>query len=83
MDNQPKNLTENKPSYSSEFIFGLMGGGLVGTILGIWYAPSSGRDLLQRLVRRVEGESVEDSIQEGRAIAHRNRADQLPAKNPE
>ncbi len=59
---------------------GLLLGGLIGLAIGLWNAPSSGRDFRRRFMGRgealrskveslVAGERVEDAIAEGRAVA--------------
>lgn len=86
-----KEETSAKPekSYTGEFIFGVLGGLLSGSILALWYAPRSGKETRQQIkeativpvqeavgsvVDRVKGETVEDALNEGRALAHRHRA---------
>lgn len=76
-----------REDYTTEFITGVLGGALVGAVLGLWYAPRSGQETISRLKeavgmssRRVsdtvQGETVEKAIDQGRALAHENRARQ-------
>jgi gas vesicle protein len=61
-------------------------GFVVGSITALWMAPRSGNEARQGIKNRaqssvriisdrVQGESVEDSIELGKAIAHQKKAD--------
>jgi gas vesicle protein len=73
--------------YTTEFLVGVLAGMLVGGVLAVWYAPQSGQTTRDNLARwfhnqtrmvaeRVQGESVAQSLETGRAIAHSHRAEQ-------
>ena len=58
------------------FLFGVLLGGLIGAIAALWYAPKSGGDVRRELDERrtvlrqkIEGESVDEVLQEGKAAA--------------
>lgn len=79
----------------STFRTGVFLGFTIGGLLTIWYAPQSGAETRARLrfwgrrgaqevSERVQGESIEASLQTGKAIAHHNRAqaaEQIPDTN--
>ncbi len=67
---------------ASTFVLGMMIGFVLGSALGLWMAPRSGSatrsDLRMRaqfVAERLQGESIEDSLELGRAIAHQKRAE--------
>lgn len=77
-------------SYSTEFLMGALAGALIGGLAAVWYAPQSGKQtreeisswVRKNIVEKIQGESVEQSIETGRTIAHTHRAEQakrLPA----
>jgi gas vesicle protein len=64
------------------FVLGMILGFIAGSIAALWMAPRSGaavrEDLRQRVrivLERVQGESVEETIELGKAIAHQKKAD--------
>ena len=77
-----------QPDYQDHtgiFFGGVIMGAIAGGILALWYAPRSGEESLNlilnrvggvqsKIMNRVRGESIEESLQEGRALAHRYRA---------
>jgi gas vesicle protein len=76
--------------YPTTFLQGILCGFVLGGALGLYYAPQSGKETLDqmrnvllgvqgraaRVVERVQGETIEQSLEEGRAMAHRHRAQQ-------
>ena len=67
------------------FLFGVLLGSLIGAIAALWYSPKSGdevrRELEQRgstLRQQIEGESVDEAIQAGKAAARQFNQRQLP-----
>ncbi|MBI5929289.1 MAG: YtxH domain-containing protein [Chloroflexi bacterium] len=90
MENQP---SVQPPNDTPTFVFGMMMGFLVGSILAVWMAPRSGKktrddirhnvitlrlragNSVKQVVEKVQGESVEDSIEQGKAIAHQKKAE--------
>jgi gas vesicle protein len=70
--------TNNRRGGDGAFFFGALIGSLIGTIVALWFAPRSGKELREEveqsadeLRRRIEGESVEESIQAGKAEARK------------
>jgi gas vesicle protein len=60
------------------FVIGAVLGTLIGAIAAIWFAPQSGEETRREIehaaedvIHRVEGESIEDSLQAGREEARR------------
>ncbi len=73
---------------TSTFVFGTLIGMVTGGIAALWMSPRSGeetRDQLRQrfrfVVDRVQGESVEDSIEMGKSIAHQKRAESARQAN--
>lgn len=82
-----------QPNDTPTFVFGMMVGFAVGSIIAVWMAPRSGKQTRQdirqnvitlrlragnsvkQVVDKVQGETVEDSIEQGKAIAHQKRAE--------
>ncbi len=61
---------------------GMLTGFVVGGLVALWNMPRSGsetrrliRERLDSLFSRVQGESVEESIEMGKAIAHQNQSE--------
>lgn len=59
-------------------IFGTILGGIAGVITAFWFAPRSGKETRQKVVseaeevrRRIEGDSISDSLEVGKAEARR------------
>lgn len=75
---------------STEFLMGALAGAVVGGLVAMWYAPQSGKQTRQNIndwvqknvVARIQGESVADSMETGRAIAHTHRAEQAQRLPP-
>ncbi len=70
--------TNNRRGGDGAFFLGALLGSLIGTIVALWFAPRSGKELREEveqsadeLRRRIEGESVEESIQAGKAEARK------------
>lgn len=79
-----------KPSedYPLTFLGGAFFGFLIGGLLALWYAPQSGAQTLAGLrewfglrgqqarlvVERLQGETIAQSLEKGRALAHQHRA---------
>lgn len=71
-------------SQNNEFLMGALAGALVGTAMAVWYAPQSGKQtrddianwVQTKIVAKIQGESVAESIETGRTIAHTHRAEQ-------
>lgn len=77
---------KDKESYTSELVIGLLAGGLAGSVAALWNAPCAGDELLQRVQgwfqrkadrvsNAIQGDSIDDALHEGRAIAHQHRAE--------
>lgn len=77
--------TQPDNSDAPTFVFGMILGFVVGSVAALWMAPRSGNEARQEIktraqssVRvitdRVQGESIEDSIELGKTIAHQKKA---------
>ena len=84
--------TQQDNSEAPTFVFGMILGFVVGSITALWMAPRSGNEARQgirsraqssvRIISdRVQGESIEDSIELGKAIAHQKKADNANSTN--
>lgn len=78
--------TQKSDSETPTFVFGMILGFVAGSVAALWMAPRSGTESRQEIKNRaqssvriisdrVQGESVEDSIELGKAIAHQKKAD--------
>jgi len=65
--------SEHEGSGLGSFLVGLVLGTLAGIIAALWYAPQSGKATRDELQQRVEGESISQSMEEGKAEARRFR----------
>ena len=63
-------------AYPLTFIGGALLGFVLGSVLALWYAPQSGKKTFAIFRGRLQGETIEQSLEEGRALAHRHRAQQ-------
>lgn len=89
------NDAPSQEAYPKTFAQGVILGLVLGGALALWYAPQSGkatlnqvRDWVGQLPRRAEkaaerfqGDTIEQALQEGRALAHRHRAQQARSNN--
>jgi len=84
--------TQQDSSEAPTFVFGMILGFVVGSVTALWMAPRSGDEARQSIksraqssVRiiseRVQSETVEDSIELGKAIAHQKKADRTNSIN--
>jgi len=80
------NKTSRSRTGGGAFWLGLLLGGLVGAMTGLWKAPASGAELRRRLIRRgaaigskagemVIGERITDVVAEGKAVAQQRQKD--------
>jgi len=86
-------MADESRSDVESFSRGMFIGLLIGGAIGLWKAPYSGAETRSRMwrffsrtsdeaaetARRLQGETVEDAIEQGRAIAHQNRAEAAQA----
>ncbi|NDJ86868.1 MAG: YtxH domain-containing protein [Chloroflexi bacterium] len=70
------------PDVSPSFLKGAFLGLLAGSVAAIWWSPRSGAETRQQIRRRIEtiverfrGESPEEAIEEGKAIAHARKSE--------
>lgn len=68
-----------------DLIRGVVTGFVVGGMVALWNAPQSGaetrrqiRARLDAFLHRMQGETVEDSIEMGKAIAHQKQTSAAP-----
>jgi|GEM_PF-4461612 len=68
-------------SHNITFFQGVLLGGVIGALTTLWYTPINNRRIVATLREQVEatktvlqGESVEQSLQHGKALAHHHRA---------
>ncbi len=86
----PNDAAPQEEAYPETFAQGLLLGLVVGGVLALWYAPQSGKATLnqirgwfgqlpqqaEKVAERFQGDTIEQALQEGRALAHRHRAKQ-------
>lgn len=86
-------MEQQNESYTAELLIGMVAGALIAGALTVWYAPQSGRKTRAdiagwfrgrstSIVEKVQGESVAQSLETGRAIAHTHRAEQAKRLTP-
>lgn len=70
-------MSQTPERYPITFLVGMALGMALGAILALWYAPQSGNQTRQQIGLWVnQGESIEQALAEGRALAHEHRASQ-------
>lgn len=68
-----------KETYPFTFVQGVVIGLALGAGMTLWYAPRTARQTLSQVKQQLaglQGESIEQSLQQGRQLAHQYRAQQ-------
>lgn len=70
-------MSKKTNDMTPSFARGALWGFIIGGIVALWNAPQSGkrtRHQLGRILHIVQGQSVEEALDEGKMIAQQNRA---------